>query len=117
MQLTNTSPHFGPALNPKALLGLNASESHFVQSVCKGMIKEKWSVATFKLSSINAMKIVQDVKVTFTGKFASFGNNNNSFVSACGGIRTDLKVGVNSFTFPCWLRAYWEGADFSGLYP
>ncbi len=45
-------------------------------ALCRHMMAKHWSIATFRLASANAMRLYQDVKVSFSDKIATFGNNN-----------------------------------------
>ncbi len=44
--------------------------------LCDYMTKHYWTAVTFRLASSNAMRLYQDVKVTFSDKIATFGKTN-----------------------------------------
>ena len=59
----------GPELEKAAI----KPETKEISKLCKFLMKNHWSTVTFKLQSTNAMRLYQDVKVTFSDKIATFG--------------------------------------------
>ncbi len=44
-----------------------------ISGICKYMMRNHWTTAKFELASANAIRLYQDVKVTFPDKIATFG--------------------------------------------
>ncbi len=44
-----------------------------ISGLCEYMMKKHWATAKFQLASAHAMRLYQDVKVTFSDKIATFG--------------------------------------------
>ncbi len=69
-----------------------------ISGLCKHMMKNHWATAKFQLASAHAMRLYQDVKVTFSDKIATFGGILSDLHDSNNAVRITLGGTMGLFT-------------------